>query len=172
MTRPDLDAIMERQRDSANSVDRCIQCDTPLGRLDRVTVDLAVFLGCHDRAVICAPCREDAAREMDADLTAFLNEPEEPAPTLPMDLDGAALRALRSLCGVEYAARIAWSRWGVTVALVSRAGTTAQSTAPTIAEAVEGCAVILGRDVPEVDAARAALGRAPTMAPPTNGESV
>jgi len=84
-----------------------------------------------------------------------------------LDLDGAALRSLRALCGTDYAARIVWSRWGVTVAVVGIAGTVAQSTDATIADAVAGCALILGRDVPEIDAARAAMGSAPTMAPPT-----
>jgi hypothetical protein len=37
----------------------------------------------------------------------------------------------------------------------------------TVADAVAGCALILGREVPEIDAVRAALGSAPTMAPPT-----
>ena len=166
----DLDAIMERRRDDAASVDTCVRCDTPFGDLARVTVDLAAYLGTHDHAMLCATCRADATREMDADLTAFLDEPEEPAPTLPLDLDGAALRSLRALCGGDYAARIAWSRWGVTVAVVGLDGVVAQSTDATVADAVMGCAVILGREVPEIDAARAALGSAPTMAPPNGQE--
>lgn len=104
-------------------------------------------------------------------MSADLDAPEEPAPALPLDLDGAALRSLRALCGTDYAARIAWSRWGVTVAVVGVAGTVAQSTDATIADAVRSVAEILGREVPEIDAVRAALGSAPTMAPPTNGES-
>jgi len=163
----DLDAIMERRRDDTQSVDTCVRCETPFGDLSRVTVDLAAFLGTSDRAVLCATCRVEVVREMDAELTADLDAPEEPAPMLPLDLDGAALRSLRALCGTDYAARIAWSRWGVTVALVGVAGTVAQSTDATIADAVAGCALILGRDVPEIDAARAAMGSAPTMAPPT-----
>lgn len=161
----DLDAIMERRRDDAASVDTCVRCETPFGDLDRVTVDLAAFLGTHDRALLCAGCRGEVVREMDAELTADLTEPEEPAPMLPLDLDGAALRSLRALCGTDCAARIVWSRWGVTVAIVGIAGTVAQSTAATIADAVAGCALILGRDVPEIVAARAAMGSAPTMAP-------
>ena len=86
---------------------------------------------------------------------------------LPLDLDGAALRSLRALCGTDYAARIVWSRWGVTVALVGVAGVVAQSTDATIADAVRSVAEILGREVPEIDAVWSALGSAPTMAPPT-----
>ena len=145
------------------SVDTCVRCDTPFGDLARVTVDLAAFLGTHDRAVLCATCRVEAVREMEAGL----DEPEEPAPELPLDLDGAALRALRALCAADYAARIVWSRWGVTVALVGIAGTVAQSTDATIADAVRSVAEIIGREVPEIDAVRAAMGSAPTMAPPT-----
>lgn len=165
----DLDAIMERRRDDAASVDTCVRCETPFGDLARVTVDIAAFLGTHDRALLCAGCRGEVVREMDAELTADLTEPEpeEPAPALPLDLDGAALRSLRALCGTDYAARIAWSRWGVTVAVVGVAGTMAQSTDATIADAVRSVAEILGREVPEIDAVRAALGSAPTMAPPT-----
>ena len=165
----DLDAIMERRRDDAASVDTCVRCETPFGDLSRVTVDLAAFLGTDEHAMLCAGCRSAAVREMEADLTADLTEPEpeDPAPVLPLDLDGAALRSLRALCGTDYAARIAWSRWGVTVAVVGIAGTVAQSTAATIADAVRSVAEILGRDVPEIDAARAAMGGAPTMAPPT-----
>ena len=158
----DLDAIMERRRD-----DTCVRCESPFGDLSRVTVDLAAFLGTSEHAMLCATCRVEAVREMDAELTADLDAPEEPAPMLPLDLDGAALRSLRALCAADYAARIAWSRWGVTVAVVGIAGTVAQSTAATIADAVRSVAEILGRDVPEIDAARAAMGGAPTMAPPT-----
>ena len=100
-------------------------------------------------------------------MTADLDAPEEHAPMLPLDLDGAALRSLRALCAADYAARIAWSRWGVTVAVVGIAGPVAQSTDATIADAVRSVAEILGREVPEIDATRAALGSAPTMAPPT-----
>lgn len=163
----DLDAIMERRRDDAASVDTCVRCETPFGDLARVTVDLAAFLGTHDRAMLCAGCRGEVVREMDAELTADLTEPEEPAPMLPLDLDGAALRSLRALCGTDYAARIAWSRWGVTVALVGVTGMVAQSTDATLADAVRAVAEIVGREVPEIDAARAAMGSTPTMAPPT-----
>lgn len=163
----DLDAIMERRRDDAASVDTCVRCETPFGDLSRVTVDLATYLGTDEHAMLCAGCRSAAVREMDAELTADLDAPEEPAPMLPLDLDGAALRSLRALCGTDYAARIVWSRWGVTVAVVGIAGTVAQSTDATIADAVAGCALILGREVPEIDAVRAALGSAPTMPPPT-----
>ena len=158
----DLDAIMERRRDDA-----CVRCETPFGDLSRVTVDLAVYLGTSEHAMLCATCRGEVVREMDAELTADLDAPEEPAPMLPLDLDGAALRSLRALCAADYAARIVWSRWGVTVALVGIAGTVAQSTAATIADAVRSVAEILGREVPEIVAARAAMGSAPTMAPPT-----
>ena len=163
----DLDAIMERRRDDAASVDTCVRCESPFGDLARVTVDLATYLGTDEHAMLCAGCRSAAVREMEADLTADLDAPEEPAPVLPLDLDGAALRSLHALCGTDYAARIVWSRWGVTVAVVGVAGTVAQSTDATIADAVAGCALILGREVPEIDAVRAALGSAPTMAPPT-----
>ena len=162
----DLDAIMERRRDDAASVDTCACCETPHGDLSRVAVDLAAFLGTSEHAMLCATCRVEAVREMDAEL----DEPEEPAPTLPLDLDGAALRALRALCAADYAARIAWSRWGVTVALVGVTGMVAQSTDATIADAVRSVAEILGREVPEIHAARAALGSAPTMAPPNGQE--
>ena len=163
----DLDAIMERRRDDAVTADTCVRCETPFGDLSRVTVDLAAFLGTDEHAMLCAGCRSAAVREMEADLTADLTEPEpeDPAPVLPLDLDGAALRSLRALCGTDYAARIVWSRWGVTVAIVGIAGTVAQSTAATIADAVAGCALILGRDVPEIDAVRTVMGSAPTMAP-------
>ena len=163
----DLDAIMERRRDDAASVDTCVRCETPFGDLSRVTVDLAAFLGTSEHAMLCATCRVEAVREMDAELTADLDAPEEHAPMLPLDLDGAALRSLRALCAADYAARIVWSRWGVTVALVGVAGTVAQSTDATIADAVRSVAEIIGREVPEIDAVRAAMGSAPTMAPPT-----
>ena len=163
----DLDAIMERRRDDAASVDTCVRCESPFGDLSRVTVDLAAFLGTSEHAMLCAGCRGEVVREMDAELTADLDAPEEPAPMLPLDLDGAALRSLRALCDTDYAARIAWSRWGVTVAVVGVAGTVAQSTDATIADAVRSVAEILGREVPEIVAARAAMGGAPTMAPPT-----
>lgn len=163
----DLDAIMERRRDDAASVDTCVRCESPFGDLSRVTVDIAAYLGTDEHAMLCAGCRGEVVREMDAELTADLDAPEEPAPMLPLDLDGAALRSLRALCGTDYAARIVWSRWGVTVAVVGIAGTVAQSTDATIADAVRSVAEILGRDVPEIDAVRAAMGSAPTMAPPT-----
>lgn len=163
----DLDAIMERRRDDAASVDTCVRCETPFGDLSHVTVDLAAYLGTSEHAMLCAGCRGETVREMDAELSTDSDESEEPASVLPLDLDGAALRSLRALCGTDYAARIAWSRWGVTVALVGVTGMVAQSTDATLADAVRAVAEIVGREVPEIDAARAAMGSTPTMAPPT-----
>ena len=136
----DLDAIMERRRDDAASVDTCVRCETPFGDLSRVTVDLAAFLG-TDRARDALRRVSQRGRARDgggSDRGPHGARARDPAPVLPLDLDGAALRSLRALCGTDYAARIVWSRWGVTVAIVGIAGTVAQSTAATIADAVAG----------------------------------
>ena len=79
----DLDAIMERRRDDAVTADTCVRCETPFGD-PRATVDLAAFLRTDEHAMLCAGCRSAAVREMEADLTADLTEPEpeEPAPML------------------------------------------------------------------------------------------
>lgn len=60
--------------------------------------------------------------------------------------DGAALAALRDLCGAERGCRIAWPEWGVEVRVVARDGTAWQTTAPTLAEAVAALRVMTGAD--------------------------
>lgn len=104
MTRPDLDAWMEHQRDVRDSVDTCVRCGTPHGDLSRVTVDLAVYLGCDDRALLCAGCRREAVAEMDCELTA-------PASTLPPCADVTTLVAIESRLRAE-AVRAGWTRDG------------------------------------------------------------
>lgn len=120
MTRPDLDSWMERQRDELDSVDTCVRCGTPLGALARVTIDLAAYLGCDDRALLCAGCRRDATAEMERELTAFLDEGEPaPAPTLPPCADVTTLVAIEARLRAE-AVRAGWTRDGYDVIALVR----------------------------------------------------
>ena len=64
----------------------------------------------------------------------------------PLDLDGAALRALCALCGDEMTVRLAWARNGVELALTRDGVVIRTARASTLADAVIWHARAEGRD--------------------------
>lgn len=86
-------------------------------------------------------------------------------------LDALALGALRALCGTEYAARIAWTRMGVEIALSRGPHLVGISRQVGFADAVLAHAIILGRDdiAGELLAARDHAARAETIRPTAPG---
>ena len=84
-----------------------------------------------------------------------------------LDLDGAALRALRALCGETLTARIAWVRNGVELTLARDGAIVGASRGSTLADVVIAHAEVLGRDdiAAPLTVARARLSAAPTLRP-------
>lgn len=84
-----------------------------------------------------------------------------------LDLDGAALRALRALCGETLSARIAWVRNGVEVTLTHGGVILGASRGSTLTDVVIAHAEILRRDdlAAPLRVARARLSAAPTLRP-------
>lgn len=85
----------------------------------------------------------------------------------PLDLDGAALRALCALCGDEMTVRLAWSRWGVEVTLTRDGEIVGTARASTLTDAVLAHATIHSREdiAAPLHVARARLSSAPTVRP-------
>ena len=85
----------------------------------------------------------------------------------PLDLDGAALRALRDLCGTGLLVRLSWVRNGVEVSLWRDGAMLGAARGSTLADVVIRHAEILGRDdvAAPLRVARARLSSAPTMRP-------
>ncbi len=93
----------------------------------------------------------------------------------PLDLDGAALRALRGLCGEVLTARIAWVRNGVEVTLVREGTIVGTSRGSTLADVAINHAEVLGREdiAAPLHVARARLSASATIpAPAGDGREV
>lgn len=84
-----------------------------------------------------------------------------------LDLDGAALRALRDLCGETMGARIAWVRNGVEVTLTHGGVILGASRGSTLTDVVIAHATVQGRDdiAAPLRIARARLSAAPPLRP-------